>query len=395
MHELENNHQDLLHWVDTLANEIERDAIQNDREGDFVKKQVIFLQKKGLTKLTTPVEFGGSGASLATMMLAIERLAGTDASTALVIGWHLGLIYAIRETGAWPEEDFYELCTQTVSGAALINACATEPATGSTSRGGVPNTTALPTQGGYVMNGEKNWATGSPSLSHILITAFLPDENMIGEFLVREGMPGLRHMHAWDSMSLRGYGSDTLVFEDFKLPASALMDKYPIKGVGKRNGAGGGWLLHIPAMHLGIAMAARNYTIDYASQYQPDSLQAPISTLATVRQHIGRLEAMLIPARHYLYEVAVRYDRLPLERRENLSHEIQLAKHLVTNTAIKAVDQAMRIAGGHSLLRHAPLERYYRDVRAGVYNPSMDDITLQELADHALKERLARRPKQE
>ena len=385
MFEWENNHEELLNWVGTLANSIHQDSIRSDREGAFVKKQVQFLQESGFTRLTVPTEFGGNGVDLATMMLALERLAEADASTALVMGWHLGIIYALRITGAWSDDDFYELCEKTIKGEALINACATEPATGSPSRGGVPVTKATKLEGGYVIQGEKTWATGSPMLSHILITAYLPEEDQIGEFLVRRGTPGMRHVKSLDSMAMRGSGSDTLVFEDMHLPFDALVDQFPPKGHSKRSAYGGGWLLHIPAVYMGIAKAARDYVLEFTSTYQPNSLQAPISSLASVRQQLGKIEALLIPARHFLYNVAIRYDQLPLDERDSLKNEIQLAKHTVTNTAVEIVDLAMRIAGGHSLLRHAPLERYYRDVRAGLHNPPMDDVTILGLADRALK----------
>ena len=385
MFEWEKNHKELLKWVGMLASAIQQDSIQSDREGSFVKKQVKFLQESGFTRLTVPEALGGNGASLATMMLALERLAEADASTALVMGWHLGIIYSLRLTSAWTNDDFHELCEKTVKGEALINACATEPATGSPSRGGVPVTKATKVDGGYVIQGEKTWATGSPMLSHILITAYLPEEDLIGEFLVRKGTPGMRHVKSWDSMAMRGTGSDTLVFEDMHLTIDALVDKFPPKGHSKRSAYGNGWLLHIPAVYMGIAKAARDYVLHFTSTYQPNSLQAPISTLASVRMQLGKIESLLIPARHYLYNVAIRYDELPLHERDSLKNEIQLAKYTITNTAVEIVDLAMRIAGGHSLLRHVPLERCYRDVRAGLHNPPMDDITLLGLADRALK----------
>jgi len=58
----------------------------------------------------------------------------------------------------------------------------------------------------------------------------------------------------------------------------------------------------------------------------------------------------------------------------------------VTNAAVEIVDLCMRIVGGDSLLRNLPLERCYRDVRAGLHNPPMDDMTVQQLADAALAE---------
>jgi len=62
------------------------------------------------------------------------------------------------------------------------------------------------------------------------------------------------------------------------------------------------------------------------------------------------------------------------------------AKLVATNNAIRIVDRAMRIAGISGLFRSLPLERYYRDVRAGLSNPPMDDNVLASLAEAALRE---------
>ena len=44
----------------------------------------------------------------------------------------------------------------------------------------------------------------------------------------------------------------------------------------------------------------------------------------------------------------------------------------------------MRIVGAKSLQMSNPLQRYYRDVRAGLHNPPMDEITIQKLTQTAL-----------
>ena len=58
----------------------------------------------------------------------------------------------------------------------------------------------------------------------------------------------------------------------------------------------------------------------------------------------------------------------------------------MTNSAITIVDKAMRLVGAKSLQRTNPLQRYYRDVRAGLHNPPMDDMTIKKLALSALEE---------
>ena len=66
---------------------------------------------------------------------------------------------------------------------------------------------------------------------------------------------------------------------------------------------------------------------------------------------------------------------LPVSRTEWiwLGAAILVAKMTATNAAIQIVDHAMRVVGGASMTHQLPLERYYRDVRAGLFHPPSDD----------------------
>lgn len=178
---------------------------------------------------------------------------------------------------------------------------------------------------------------------------------------------------------MRGTGSHDLVLENVQVEASALVE-YPQSPFGGTHI--NGWILQIPATYLGIAQAARDYVINFANHHQPNSLNAPIATLPNVQQHIGNIELKLDQARFTLYGAAEAYD--DLERRPYLTNELAVAKHTVTNAAIEIVDIAMRIAGAKSLQNSNPLQRYYRDVRAGLHNPPMDDMTITKLAQTAI-----------
>jgi alkylation response protein AidB-like acyl-CoA dehydrogenase len=60
------------------------------------------------------------------------------------------------------------------------------------------------------------------------------------------------------------------------------------------------------------------------------------------------------------------------------------AKVVTSNNAIAVAEQAMRLVGGSSLDRSAPLERHYRDVRGGLHHPPQDDAALALFARDAL-----------
>ncbi len=379
--------RELVNWAGELASLMAKRAETYDREGTFVHEQIDLLTQAGYASLTVPKEFGGRGCNLRQFLLAQERLAEGDSAAALVMGWHLGITQSLAVTGAWPDDMYRAFCKDAAAGQALINACGSEPDTGSPSRGGRPTTVAKREPGGYSITGQKTWATGSPVITHILVTAAIAGEDRVGEFLVHRDNSGLSVRESWDSMSMRGTGSHTLVLENAFVPDANLLDAMAPGGKSKRGGDGGGWLLHIPATYLGIANAARRFTLDFANAYSPNSLNGPIAAVPHVRDKIGQMEVERMTARTLLFATAMRYDEAPLPDRINMRADLGLAKYAAVNAAVRIVDLAMRIAGGQSILRTLPLERYYRDVRAGLHNPPMDDVTLSILAEEALQGR--------
>lgn len=62
-----------------------------------------------------------------------------------------------------------------------------------------------------------------------------------------------------------------------------------------------------------------------------------------------------------------------------------ITKYTVCNHAIKIVELAMQIAGGHSLSKDLPLERYFRDVQCGAFNPPLNDMVVSQVAKAAIE----------
>jgi alkylation response protein AidB-like acyl-CoA dehydrogenase len=375
---------ELAALADGLADKFKERAAIHDAEGSFPFGNFEELKESGYLKLTAPKEYGGDEISLYEMLLAQERLARGDGSTALAVGWHMGLLLNLRITRPWPEELFAQFCRDVVENGAMINSFASEPVTGSPTRGGKPSTTAERTDNGWEITGRKTYSSLSPILDQFIVTASIAGEDKVAEFLVRKS-DRVHIEETWNTLGMRATGSHDIIMDHAKVPTNAFIREF-IPGKSKGDPGGNGWLLHIPACYLGIAFAARDFALDFVRSYRPNSIQKPIAELPHIQEKIGQMEAELKTARTLLYAVAERWDSKPDER-GSLTAELGLVKYVATNSAISIVDKAMRVVGGASLYRTNPLERMFRDVRAGLHNPPMDDSVIRNLALSALDEK--------
>jgi alkylation response protein AidB-like acyl-CoA dehydrogenase len=378
---IQNDRQrNLLELAGSLADQFEKRAEAYDREGKFPFENFADLKKAGYVTLTVPKEYGGEEISLYEFVMIQERLAQGDAGTTLSIGWHLGGLMELSGSRPWEEEKFKLLCEKVMTEKALINRAASEPATGSPTRGGMPETQAILQGDKWVLNGRKNFTSMAKVLDYSLVSARIGESDEKGFFLVDHNQQGVTIEDTWDTISMQGTGSDDLVLTDVVLEQDALVERDRDK---RRKTEPSAWLLHIPACYLGIAVAARNYAVQFAKNYSPNSLPGPIKDVPEVQRKIGVMEIELFKARQILFSIADKWDKQP-EKRSLMAAELSSVKHIVTNSAFHVVDTAMRIVGARSLFRSNPMQRYYRDVRAGLHNPPMDDVVINTLAKNAL-----------
>ena len=369
-------------WLQKLREKEEtfkNKSAEIDELAIFPEENIQDLVKMGYTSITLPTAFGGEGLKVYDMVLLQETLASFDGTTALSIGWNLGVVGELFETKLWEQEKLDFFATEILNGA-LVNRAVSEAQTGSPTRGGRPGTTAIKKDGAWVLTGRKTFTTMSPVLTYFLTSAWIEEKQKVGFFLLHKDLDGLSIEETWDVIAMRGTGSHDLVLNHVTVDDSMLVELPSMPSGGKING----WILHIPACYLGIAQAARDYAVHFANHHAPNSLNGPISQLPNVQQLLGEIDLELIRARHLIYSVAAAYD--DESRRDYLENELGVVKHTVTNSAITIVDKAMRIVGAKSLQRSNPLQRYYRDVRAGLHNPPMDDMTIKKLALTAIEQ---------
>lgn len=346
-----------------------------DARGSFPFENIKDLKKMNYHTLTLPKESGGQGLGLYEYVLAQEAIAEGSGATALSIGWHVGIVLEYAENRHWHAESAEWLMAEIANGA-LINTAATEANAGSPARGALPRTTAVTEGDQYIVSGEKTYTSMAPALNYIFVTAAAENDEVITVIIPRHA-EGVSIDETWDMLAMRGTASHTLVLNHVRIPKTHVLKPSGSAAAAK------GWLLHIPACYIGIAAAARAYAVEFAANYSPASLGKPIAETPAIQQTIGEMELELTTARHLLYGTAERYALA--DDKAEMDEALNVTKIAVTHAAMGVVDKAMKIVGSRALSEDNPMHRHYLNVRAGLYNPPMEDMVKSQLAAQAIQ----------
>lgn len=364
-------------------------AARHDREASFPFENFDDLRDEGLLRLTVPRRFGGFEAPLTTFLRVQETLAAGDGSTALALNMHQLRFGAERESPSYPEAWFAVFCRGAVDHGWLVNTAATEEGLGSPAGGGTPATTAVRTADGWRLDGRKTFTTMAPALHFFIVLAHAPgpagEPPVLANFVVYRDDRGVSIDETWDSLGMRATGSHDLVLDGVTLPADRLLNQRRAGSPDARGAAGFAWFaLGVAATTIGVAQAARDYAVAFARERTPNDART-IREYPGVRARVARIDLLLQRARAMVYDAANAWESRPADGPPPLPR-VAAAKVDALNGAIEAVDLAMRVVGGVSLEKRRPIERYYRDVRAALHNPPIEDRALEMLARAALDE---------
>jgi alkylation response protein AidB-like acyl-CoA dehydrogenase len=266
---------------------------------------------------------------------------------------------------------------------ALVNNAATEEGGGSPARGAVPGTTAVAeADGTWRLTGEKTWTTWLPNLTHAFVTARIADPGPVevGAWLVDLSATGVERLAGFEAMGMRGSASGRLILDDVRVPGDALLVRRRVEESDPRGPAPGAWFgIAVAATYLGVGEGARDEVARWALERRPGDGKSSVAEVPSVQLRLGRADAELRAARIVVLDVARRWDEAiasgdPAGLAAAAS-DVPLAKLVATRAAVSATDEALRIAGGPGFLA-GPLERAFRDARAGLINPPLEDVAL-------------------
>jgi alkylation response protein AidB-like acyl-CoA dehydrogenase len=266
-----------------------------------------------------------------------------------------------------------------------------------------PQLDATKTEGGWLLNGRKIFATMSPA-AQLLDISFHFRDAQGGERLAMASMPrdsaGLEIKNNWDALGMRASGSHDVTFTNCFVPDTALLDL----------GMWGGWsepyltgnliiAIGLTGVFLGLAEAARDLTVEGVKTRRKGPSGQTLAERYSIQHLIAEIEIDLAASRAILGRTAMTADAffsrqpaegIPLHELHELMKDFQCAKWFVNRKAIDIVDRALTASGGAGYLSRHPLSRLYRDVRAG---PFMQPFSPNEAFEYIGKVTLGLDPK--
>lgn len=188
---------------------------------------------------------------------------------------------------------------------------------------------------------------------------------------------GLEWVETWsDALSMRASDSHDIILREVRVPREHLVESGDTKSLPNP------WFpLILSATYLGAAMAAQACVVRFARERVPTALGKPIATLPKIQRQIGEIDAGLQAAEALLLDVA---EEASGSSEAAIMARVAAAKVVVNETANRVTEQALQIAGGTSITRALPLERYFRDVRAGAMQPPSGDTAYEMIGRAAL-----------
>ncbi len=361
----------LLALAGELANDFATRAAEHDQNNTFPFENVARLKETGYTALVLPEEYGGSGANLVDFYLCQERLAQGCGATALAINMHLFGLGSMVERGDLVRPQSQQFARAVGRDRQIIGGGITEPETGG--NWGLFVSRAVKEGDSYVLNGRKVFTSLAPviDLFMVMVTVQDPDAGLLGgTFLLPRGTPGLEVIETWNAMGMRATASHDLVITDCRVPLDHAIRLRPVGEILPEDVSLFAWFsLSIAAIYTGVAMAALNFAKEFANRHQPLPLPRPIKYLPGIQFTVAEAEILLAATRAYTLETAKAW-----VNREDFSGEdglrrVCMPKYFATNNAVRIVDLAMEVVGAVGIFKKHPLERYYRDVRAGTNHP--------------------------
>lgn len=369
-------HQALVDRLASLARErFAARAPGYDQTATFPREDFADLAAEGFLAAAVPAAAGGLGlgplhGSAFSLWMLTKELAKVDLSLARCWEGHANSLVLIDGIGS--AEQKARWFRGVVEDGAVWVAWSGEPQKPKPGAVKKIGTTVERVDGGYLVDGDKVFATSATGARHALLLSSLAGPG--GARHTSGDVEGLLLLACdlkdpsvsvdqswWDPIGMRGTASHRVRFERTFIPDRDLLGR---PGVYLLDGWQTRFIPHYAASFLGAAEAALDYTLTYVETQ--DRAGDPY-----VQHRVGAMSMNVESGHLWLRRVAELWQA-------GRDAEAQLAgsraRHLVEHLAEETLRHTIRVCGARCLVRPSVVERIYRDLSIYVRHDNDDQI---------------------
>ena len=333
----------------TLAAEFAVGAAERDRDRRLPASELDRFSGSGLWGITVPKFYGGAGVSFATLAKVTALISAADPSIGQIPQNHLAALDAIRVTASEDQKKLW--FGRVLQGYRLGNAFSEK----NSKHVGAFETTLRRDGDGFVVNGEKFYATGA-LFAHFIHIGAVDEVGRVHLAIADRDAPGLTIRDTWSGFGQRTTASGDVSVDHVRVGPDAVIPAYK----GGETPSSNGCVSQIiqAAVDLGIAQGAIDETIRFVrTRSRPwiDSGQAHAHEDVFTVHQIGDLEVKLHAA-EALLDIAGRAI-------DGILDEPTEAEVLTTEIAILATNKLHELGGTRSILVGDNLDRHWRNAR--------------------------------
>ncbi len=351
---------ELQRSVRRLAQEkVKPRAREIDASGEYPQDLFDEFRKADLLGLCIPTQYGGSGAGILGLTLAVEEV--TKYSN--VLG--LMLLLTRLPTGpimiAGNDEQKQRYLPGIAEGTTRAAFCLSEPGAGSDVAGMRTRASEDPDEtGGFVLDGTKCWISGGMQADWYVVFAKIGDPALrqhrnIWGFIVDANAPGVSRPRVDKKMGVKGIDTAEIVFDHVR--------------VGPREVIGGGFALAMQSLNamrpivaargIGLAEGALMYATDYVKGRE--AFGRTVADFQGIQWEIAKCATDIEAARLLTYRAAWLADQGKFTK--EYVPFLSMAKYHATEVAVRASGLALQLLGAAGYMEDHPTEQYYRDAK--------------------------------
>jgi butyryl-CoA dehydrogenase len=348
-----------------------------DEKEEFPWDLIKEMAASDLLRIFIPEEYEGLGGGSLDLCLVIEELSRVCGGVAISYG--ANALGALPLIGYGSDDQKMRYLPDVASGKRLAAFAVTEATAGSDAAN--IRTTAVRSEGHYVLNGTKQFITNAGEAeiySVVVMTDPAKGSRGASALIVEKGTPGFSFGKKEKKMGIRTSSTRELVFRDCRVPEGNLIGR-----------EGQGFIIAIrtldrsrpgvAAQALGIAQGALEASVEYARQRV--QFGHAISAIQAVQHLLADMATDVEAARALVYAAARTIDA----GAKGFAEEAAMAKVFASDVAMRVTTNAVQILGGAGYMRDYPVEKMMRDAKITQIYEGTNQVVRNTIALEVLK----------